>query len=186
MDENDFESGEPWYRWQYEVNEIDIDGLLGRVQERYQANAALIQTRKEGADGAYYVSEPVEDIGELQNIEISKRGPGGIADEMLITGSEAVIKVISEYNIRRILCDGESKVIRQNGSGSVPGTLLPSAFFIIETGNVEEDMVGYTLIGGGYGHGVGMSQNGAKEMGSLGYGYEEILTSFFADCEIKM
>ena len=186
VDENDFESGEPWYRWQYEVNEIDIDGLLGRVQERYQANAALIQTRKEGADGAYYVSEPVEDIGELQNIEISKRGPGGIADEMLITGSEAVIKVISEYNIRRILCDGESKVIRQNGSGSVPGTLLPSAFFIIETGNVEEDMVGYTLIGGGYGHGVGMSQNGAKEMGSLGYGYEEILTSFFADCEIKM
>jgi peptidoglycan hydrolase-like amidase len=30
-----------------------------------------------------------------------------------------------------------------------------------------------------------MSQNGAKEMGSRGYGYEEILKSFFADCEIK-
>ena len=46
-------------------------------------------------------------------------------------------------------------------------------------------MVGYTLIGGGYGHGVGMSQNGAKEMGSLGYGYEEILQSFFTDCEVR-
>lgn len=185
VDENDFESGEPWYRWQYEVEELDVDGMLARIKERYQANAALILTRKEGADGAYYVSEAIEDIGTLQNITISKRGPGGIADEMLITGSEAVIKVISEYNIRRILCDGESQVIRQNGSGSVPGTLLPSAFFVIETGNMDEDMVGYTLIGGGYGHGVGMSQNGAKEMGSLGYGYEEILMSFFAGCEVR-
>lgn len=186
VDENDFESGEPWYRWRYEAEAIDVDELLARIKERYQANASLIQTRKEGTDGAYYVSEPVEAIGELQNIEISKRGPGGIADEMLITGSEAVIKVISEYNIRRILCDGKSQVIRQNGSGSVPGTLLPSAFFVIETGNMEGNMVGYTLIGGGYGHGVGMSQNGAKEMGSLGYGYEEILRNFFTDCEIKV
>lgn len=185
VDETDFESGEAWYRWQYEVAEADVDELLARIKERYQANPALILTRKEGADGAYYVSESVQDIGELQNISISKRGPGGIADEMLITGNKAVIKVISEYNIRRILCDGESQVIRQNGSATVPGTLLPSAFFVIETGNMEEDMVGYTLIGGGYGHGVGMSQNGAKEMGRRGYGYEEILRSFFADCEIK-
>lgn len=184
VDENDFESEESWYRWQYEVEEIDTDAMLERIKERYQANAALILTRKEGADGAYYVSEPVEDIGAIQDISISKRREGGIADEMLITGSEAVIKVVSEYNIRRILCDGKSAVIRQNGSSSVPGTLLPSAFFIIETGNTEEDMVGYTLIGGGYGHGVGMSQNGAKEMGSQGYSYEEILRSFFADCEV--
>ena len=185
VDEHDFESGEPWYRWQYEVEEADAGELLERIKERYQANASLILTRKEGADGAYYVSEPVGDIGELEDISISKRGPGGIADEMLITGSKAVIKIISEYNIRRILCDGESQVVRQNGSGSVPGTLLPSAFFVIETGKSEEDMLGYTLTGGGYGHGVGMSQNGAKEMGSRGYGYEEILKSFFADCEIK-
>lgn len=184
VDENDFESEESWYRWQYEVEEIDTDAMLERIKERYQANAALILTRKEGADGAYYVSEPVEDIGAIQDISISKRREGGIADEMLITGSEAVIKVVSEYNIRRILCDGKSAVIRQNGSSSVPGTLLPSAFFIIETGNTEEDMVGYTLIGGGYGHGVGMSQNGAKEMGSQGYSYEEILGSFFTDCEV--
>lgn len=185
VDENDFESEESWYRWQYEVEEIDTDAMLERIKERYQANAALILTRKEGADGAYYVSEPVEDIGAIQDISISKRREGGIADEMLITGSKAVIKVISEYNIRRILCDGESAVIRKNGSSSIPGTLLPSAFFIIETGNTEEDMVGYTLIGGGYGHGVGMSQNGAKEMGSRGYSYEEILRSFFADCEVE-
>ncbi|MCM1175636.1 MAG: SpoIID/LytB domain-containing protein [Blautia sp.] len=184
VDDSDFESGEAWYRWTYEVEEMDADALLERIKERYQANAALVLTGKEGADGTYYVSEPIEEIGELQDISVSRRRAGGIADELLITGSETVVKVVSEYNIRRILCDGEGRLVKQDGSVSVPGTLLPSAFFVIEAGKSEEGMIGYTLIGGGYGHGVGMSQNGAKEMGSLGYGYEEILTSFFADCEV--
>lgn len=184
VDETDFESGEPWYRWRYEAPRLDTDGLLARLKERYQVNESLVLTRKGEQGSYYYVSEPVQDIGKLKDISISKRGEGGIADEMILTGSKAVIKVISEYNIRRILCDGNSNVIRQDESEVAAPTLLPSAFFIIETGKEDGYVVGYTLIGGGYGHGVGMSQNGAKEMGSLGYDYQEILKSFFTDCEV--
>ncbi|MCM1262658.1 MAG: SpoIID/LytB domain-containing protein [Butyrivibrio sp.] len=184
VDEADFESNEPWYRWSYEVKELDVGAMLERIKERYKANASLILVRKGSEGEYYYVSEEIEDIGELKDISISKRGVGGIADEMIITGSKEVIKVISEYNIRRVLCDGKSEVIRQDGSAIAAGSLLPSAFLIIKAGKDGEDMVGYTLIGGGYGHGVGMSQNGAKEMGSLGYGYQEILDMFFTDCEV--
>lgn len=39
------------------------------------------------------------------------------------------------------------------------GTLLPSAFFKVKkAGNI------FKITGGGYGHGIGMSQNGANEM----------------------
>ena len=185
VDESDFESGEPWYRWTYEVKELDTDQIVKKMQARYQANASLILTRAGNKDNYYYVSEEIDDIGEILDISVSGRGMGGIADELIITGSRKVIKILSEYNIRYILCDGVSKVVRQDGSGVVPGTLLPSAFFVIETGKEKEDVVGYTLTGGGYGHGVGMSQNGAKEMGSLGYNYQEILKSFFTDCEVR-
>lgn len=185
VDETDFESGEAWYRWRYEVEELDADKMLERIKERYKANASLVLTKKDGADGDYYVSEPVKSLGKIKDISISKRGAGGIADELTITGSKAVIKIISEYNIRRILCDGEGKVIRQDGSSVAASTLLPSAFLIIETGKSGEDVIGYSVIGGGYGHGVGMSQNAAKEIGSLGYGYQEILGVFFADCEVR-
>ncbi len=185
VDDSDFESNEPWYRWQYEVEKIDTDELIERIKERYRANASQIQVRKGKEGEYYYVSEDIEDIGKLKDIYISKRGAGGIADEMIVVGSRAVIKVISEYNIRRILCNGESKVIRQDGSSIAAGKLLPSAFLIIKADKTGENMVGYTLVGGGYGHGVGMSQNCAKEMGSLGYDYQEILASFFTDCEVK-
>lgn len=184
VDEADFESGEAWYRWRYEVEELDEVALLDRVKERYKANASLILTRKGSPDDYYYVSEPIKSLGKIKDISISKRGVGGIADELIITGSKAVVKVISEYNIRRILCDGKGSVIRQDGSSVAAGTLLPSAFLIIEAGKSGEDMVGYTVIGGGYGHGVGMSQNAAKAIGDLGYGYMDILGIFFADCDV--
>ena len=185
VDASDFESDEPWYRWRYEAAKIDVDAMLARLKERYQANAALVLTRQGKVGEYYYTSEPIKEIGKLKDINISKRGVGGIADEMILTGSKAVIKVISEYNIRRILCDGESKVVRQDGSSVAAGTLLPSAFFVIETGKEDGYVIGYTLIGGGYGHGVGMSQNGAKKMGSLGYSYQDILKFFFTDCEVR-
>ena len=47
-----------------------------------------------------------------------------------------------------------------------------------------ENVIGYTLIGGGYGHGVGMSQNGAKAMGEDGMSFEEILSFYFRDCQL--
>ena len=96
--------------------------------------------------------------------------------------------MLSEYNIRYVLCDGKSAVRKQDGSESVPGTLLPSGFFVIdtisETGKEGENVVGYTLNGGGFGHGVGMSQNGAKAMGEQGAGYGQILSSFYPGCEV--
>ena len=38
--------------------------------------------------------------------------------------------------------------------------------------------------GGGYGHGVGMSQNGANQMAKLGNNYQEILSYFYQEVEI--
>ena len=46
-------------------------------------------------------------------------------------------------------------------------------------------MVGYKLVGGGYGHGVGMSQNGAKEMAKKGFTSDDILTFFYDSCKVK-
>ena len=45
-------------------------------------------------------------------------------------------------------------------------------------------MIGYNLSGGGYGHGVGMSQNAANQMAKKGMQYQEILSYFFASSEI--
>ena len=37
----------------------------------------------------------------------------------------------------------------------------------------------------GYGHGVGMSQNGANYMAKQGFDFKEILTHYYTDCKIE-
>ena len=114
-----------------------------------------------------------------------KRLPGGVADELLITGSEAVIKVISELNIRYVLSDGKTKVLRQSGDEVNASSSIPSAYMIIDMVKEEGKVKGYKITGGGFGHGVGMSQNGAKNMAQRGMTCEEILAFFYPGMEIK-
>ncbi len=180
-DEEHLEKEEPWYRWNYVVEKLDEKALFARMQQQYARTPAGVLTKTEGE---YYVSEPLGRMGNIQNLEIVRRGDGGVAEELLIETDTGSYKILSEYTIRSILCDGISEVIRQDGSTVVPKTLLPSGFFVLEAGKREGDVIGYTLIGGGYGHGVGMSQNGAKALSTEGASYRRILEYFFPGCEL--
>lgn len=179
--EADLEYKEPWYRWTYTVEKIDEDVLLSRIKARYAASPASVLTQTEGG---YFVSQPITETGKIQELRILRRGAGGVAEELLVRTDTASYKVLSEYSIRYVLCDAKSEITKQDGSVTVPATLLPSGFFVIEAGKKEETVIGYTLIGGGYGHGVGMSQNGAKALGEEGSSYSQILAFFFRGCEL--
>ena len=43
----------------------------------------------------------------------------------------------------------------------------------------------YTFIGRGWGHAVGMSQEGAKGMAKAGFTYKEILAHYFAGTKVE-
>ena len=155
--------------------------MLEVLQKRYAANSALVLTLKNGE----YVSEEIRNLGDVYDIYIDRRGAGGVADELVIEAEYGTYKVISEHNIRYVLNDGESKVLRQDGKSVASTSLLPSGFFVISTGKENGSVVGYSLSGGGFGHGVGMSQNGAKEMAKSGWTARDILTYFYEDCIMK-
>lgn len=177
-----YESEEAWYRWQYTVAEIDIAEMEQRLSDRYAVQPGFILT-KTGEDD--YSSQPVGKIGSLKDIRIIKRNAGGNAAQLLIEGSEGTYLVQTEYNIRYVLHNGQHAVIRRDGTESVSASLLPSAFFMLTAGKEKENVIGYTIIGGGYGHGIGMSQNGAKNMALAGLTEEEILTFFYEGSRIE-
>ncbi len=181
VNEDDFESGEGWYRWTYQAEELDKAHLLETLQKRYAANSKLVLTWKDGS----YVSETIDSLNDITDIYIEKRGSGGVADELVIEAGTQKIKVISEHNIRYVLNDGKADVVRQDGSRVASANLLPSGFFIIETGKENGNVIGYTLTGGGFGHGVGMSQNGARAMAVDGYSADEMLLYFYENCRIE-
>lgn len=177
----DFEVSESWYRWNYQVKKLDEGHLYEALKKRYQANNKLVLTLWDGE----FVSRDIEEFSEVRDMYVSKRGGGGIADELTIETDKNTYRVVSEYNIRYVLNDGESKVVRQDGSEVASPTILPSAFFALSTSKDRKNVVGYSLCGGGYGHGVGMSQNGAKGMAQCGYTSDDILQFFYEACTIR-
>lgn len=182
INESHYESEEGWYRWNYQVKEVNTQHMENVLKARYASNPNLILAENEEGE---FVSKEINDLGELQDIRIMKRLTGGIADELLLTFENETIKVLSELNIRYVLSDGVTKVIRQTKDEVDASSMLPSAFIIIDPVKMGDEITGYTIIGGGFGHGVGMSQNGAKNMAKAGMSYEEIMTFFYPGIELK-
>ena len=154
--------------------------IADRLKERYHAVPDKILREKEEG----FVKEEPGEIKEIYDIRCLKRKEGGVMDELLVDTDQGTYKVVSEYNIRYIL-NQENEVMRQDGSVYKSSTLLPSAYISIDTVKSGENVVGYTIFGGGYGHGVGMSQNGAKAMGLMNSDCEEIITFYFGDCRME-
>ena len=120
------------------------------------------------------------ELGKLQNITVKRRGAGEIVQVLEITGSENTITIETENKIRSVLGGKGYQIEKQDGTVIDSSKLLPSAFFTIE--NQAEQ---YIIHGGGYGHGIGMSQNGANEMAKEGMSYKEILQTFYTGVRIE-
>lgn len=121
------------------------------------------------------------DVGTLESIEIVKTGPGGVALKIKAKGDKGAVVVETENKIRKALGGAGYVITRQDGTETDSSTLLPSAFFTIEKSGDT-----FLIQGGGFGHGIGMSQNGANEMAKTGKDYKEILTLFFQGVTIEI
>lgn len=178
-DEKAYDSDYPWYRWEVKLTASQIKTSIDQnLEARYKANPKLILTQKD--DGSYE-SKQIGSVGEVRRVEILKRGTGGIVTELKIIGSKAVVKVLTEYNIRMVLAPLSAAITRNDGSKVENGLImLPSAFFCIQAAEEEDTKEPYFILqGGGYGHGVGMSQNGAKALIDDGKKYDEVLSHYY-------
>lgn len=190
VDESAYEKDEAWFRWKYRVDEMDVSELYKRLQQRYEAGAGKILTfigediEEEESLEESFESQTPEKFKKIRDIRCLKRKEGGVMDELLIETDKGIYKVISEYNIRYVLNQG-GEVIRQDGTPYESVALLPSAYLIIDVEKEGKNVIGYSIIGGGYGHGVGMSQNGARAMGMENMDCGDILAFYFRDCQMN-
>ena len=182
-----FDEDSPWFRWQVELNKEALEKLLvPSMQELVDEKNTKVHCKVNKELISNHQS--IEQMGEIKEMKVLERGEGGNVMRLEITFDKGSITVQTEYLIRKLFSSNENQglmVTRSDGSKVYEMNLLPSAFFTIEQ---EKDQGGkikrITLIGGGNGHGVGLSQDGAKGMAQRGYRYDEILEHYYKDCEI--
>lgn len=155
-DPDDYESEDGWYRWKVIIPAEVLDQRL----EEYG-------------------------IGALQDMTVLGRSSGGAVTKLQLTGTGGTALLTNEYAIREFLSVKGIAVTKNDGTRTTEMNLLPSAYFISSGVYDGGKLTGFQILGGGYGHGVGMSQNGAEHLAGQGYSWQEILNFFYKDIQLQ-
>jgi stage II sporulation protein D len=153
------------------------------------------------------------DIGDILSIEISEVSEAGRVTELIIHGNKGQ-RILTNSATRTVLGQLKSqwynietdadlyvmnksqidkaqlankKVITSSGIQTIP--MQSSKMTILGAGSQKNTVstvpINYTFSGRGWGHAVGMSQEGAKGMAIAGYKYDDILMHYFQGTQVK-
>ena len=156
-----FDIESPYYRWEKEWAVGELENVLKSTLVAQSKTGFIHPAFKQG-----------DELGKIKDIKVMKRGASGKAIELEILTSKGCYRVAKELVIRRVF--------------QKDGISLPSANIIIEKnldsyGNVTD----IVIKGGGFGHGVGMSQYGAGYMATkLNQPYYNIIRHYYTDVNL--
>lgn len=146
-----YDSSESWYRWEIMVPVKQMNENVRKI----------------------------ENIGEVTDIQVIERNEGGVVQKVKVIGEKGEFVLEYEHAIRTVLSGSGQKITRKNGKEATGGSMLPSGFFVVDLVEENGKLTGFCFRGGGFGHGAGMSQNGANHMAEAGKTCEEILELFY-------
>ena len=132
------------------------------------------------------LEEEITEVGSIINITVTERGVGGIVKKLRIEGSDGIMTINGEGQVRAKLGNKYMTVTKLDGTMMKNFDSLPSAYIAIENQGVDDkNITTFHIYGGGFGHGVGMSQNGAQAMAKAGKNFEDILKFYYYGTEVR-
>ncbi len=184
IDSGNLESSAPWYRWETTVTLERLTERMNSFLGSYaQSHKELVRFR--GEDGSFQEWGGQTTIGTIQSVSVQARSKSGLAELLLVEGTEGTVQILRSGPIRALLGDMDYVYTRQDGTTSTGRSILPSASVWFEEMKDGDHLTGYVIHGGGYGHGVGMSQTAASALAGQGKGYMEILQYFYPGTEVS-
>ena len=115
-----------------------------------------------------FLNDSGYECSEVKDIKVTARNISGHAEKVSIMTDRAVYSIDNELQIRKVL-----------------GNLRSSLFIVEKVPDVPNAPYGFLFWGGGYGHGVGMSQCGARGMADKGYKWQQILRHYYPALELR-
>lgn len=186
--EDKYESGKSWnYNWETIYTANDIEKLM---------------------------KENSCDLGEILNVEVTKTSAAGRAIELVIQGTKGkqvytngkCRYALSSLHSQWYKISTDNEVFASGINSTAVKIRLPNKKVVTSDGielikpkKYSMKILGankrtkklplvpstYTFTGRGWGHAVGMSQEGAKGMAKAGYTYKEILTHYFQGTKVE-
>jgi SpoIID/LytB domain protein len=154
-----FDVDSPYYRWTKHWTRPELEATI---------NKGLLEVSKDTSTRDFVKPwfKPGNTIGILKAINVLERGNSGKAMIVAIVGSKGTWTIEKEFLIRKVFKKGEK--------------MLPSGNVVFTTQKAAKgQLLGITVNGGGFGHGVGLSQLGASWMSKHGYEFPQIVQHYY-------
>lgn len=172
------DSDSPYFRWHAQFNKSALESSLNK-------SLSLLFEKKKDYMVIKKGKKKINTLPSLENlldIKVVKRSTAGNIITISFIFENATVDVSQDSNIRSAIKCSEDfagtqiPIVLKMGTVLNKSSSLLSSFFSIEKVNDT-----YVFYGGGYGHGVGMSQYAAMDLGRSGMNYEDILKKFYKD-----
>lgn len=185
--EDKYESGDSWhYNWEVTLTSEkikermqqlgnNIGDIAGVTVTKVSETGRAIELVVQGTSGkAVFLREKTRTVFSLDSqlykittdADISIKGIGGQSENI-------------QFSEKKVITSGGLKTLGKLGKPVV----------VIGAGGIKNEIpvapTTYKFTGKGWGHAVGMSQEGAKGMANAGFTYEEILKHYFTGVEIE-
>ncbi|MFS0863094.1 SpoIID/LytB domain-containing protein [Fredinandcohnia sp. 179-A 10B2 NHS] len=117
-----------------------------------------------------------KEVGKVYEINVIERSSSGRVLE---------IEFVTESGNLYAYKDSIRSYLKYINSSGNQASLLSTLFHIEPVKNKQTDEIGFKVYGGGWGHGVGLSQTGAVGMAEKGASFEKILKHYYQGIDLE-
>lgn len=163
---------------------------------RWQNNSTLAELAQDLKSYLQSKQNPLA-FTKIQDISILERSPAGRVQRMSVTTDKGVIQLEKDEILRAFYAPSSTlfyldpiyeettkalKAPKIIGSNPPKKQVSPA---LASSPAAPKVLKGYAFVGGGFGHGVGMSQTGAYHLGDLGWSSSRILSFYYPGTQLQ-
>ncbi|MGB5596657.1 MAG: SpoIID/LytB domain-containing protein [Crocosphaera sp.] len=138
----------------------------GRNVFRWNRQATLVSLSQDLKKYLERRKHPLANIKTIESMKVTERSDSGRILTMKVETDQGVIE------------------LQKNEVRSAFGPPRSTLFYLDPIYNSQKQLTGYAFVGGGFGHGVGMSQYGSYNLANLGWNAEKILSFYYPGAKI--
>lgn len=171
---------------------------------RWRVESPLSEIAKDLRSYLQSKQHPLAKFTQVKDLRVAERSAAGRVQKMEITTDQGVVELEKDEILRALyapnstlfyldplyeaapsLSNASPSAANLSSSKGEPSKLAAQATPASPSQNTTKVLKGFVFVGGGLGHGVGMSQTGAYHLGDLGWSSERILGFYYPGAQLQ-
>jgi SpoIID/LytB domain protein len=139
----------------------------GRSAFRWQKISTITDITSHLRQYLQRTNDPLADFTTIESLKVQQRSPSGRILTLIVKTDNGLVK-LHKNEVRSALAPPRSTL-----------------FYLEPIYNQQQQLIAYAFIGGGFGHGVGLSQYGAHHLAKLGWNAQQILDFYYPGTKLQ-